>query len=281
MLSLIQTSRDRRSELIRFIASLNSQKDIDFKELQFIFIDQGNNKCCFDELNSDIHFVYVQIIPCSLSHARNIALSYVQGEYVCFPDDDCWYEPDTLSKVLSKLEKGIDGVIAKGTNEKGELTNTFPNKHQLVSKKDRCGAISYTMFVRYQKQLFFDEYLGIGTQYGLGSGEETDYLLYLLEKYDYTIEYFPDIVVHHPCFVTQMNSQILQKAYLYARGFGYLMRKHKFSFLYIVKKIVKPFGGTVLFFILGKVGRSKYSYNILKGRIEGLFFSRKRVDRYV
>lgn len=44
MLSLVQTSQNRRQELIRFINSLNNQIGIDFSQIQLIFIDQGNNK---------------------------------------------------------------------------------------------------------------------------------------------------------------------------------------------------------------------------------------------
>ena len=43
MLSLVQTSQNRRQELIRFINSLNKQIGIDFSQIQLIFIDQGDN----------------------------------------------------------------------------------------------------------------------------------------------------------------------------------------------------------------------------------------------
>ena len=88
MLSLVQTSQNRRKELKRFLTSLNAQKGIDFKSIQLIFVDQGDCKESFKNLNAQIHFVYIKYKTSSLSHARNIGLKYVKGEFIAFPDDD-------------------------------------------------------------------------------------------------------------------------------------------------------------------------------------------------
>ena len=118
MISLVQTSQNRVKELLRFVESLNAQENIDFSKIQLIFVDQGDCKESFKNLNPQIHFVYIKYKPSSLSHARNIGLKYVKGEYIAFPDDDCWYVKDTLSKVLIKLNSH-DGVLIKATNENG------------------------------------------------------------------------------------------------------------------------------------------------------------------
>ena len=88
IISLIQTSQNRRSELLRFVLSLNHQQNIDFNKIQLIFVDQGENRAVFDELNKNVMFDYIQANNCSLSHARNLALPHVKGKYVAFPDDD-------------------------------------------------------------------------------------------------------------------------------------------------------------------------------------------------
>lgn len=59
MLSLVQTSQNRRQELIRFINSLNNQIGIDFSQIQLIFIDQGNNKIVLISLIPKLNlFIY-------------------------------------------------------------------------------------------------------------------------------------------------------------------------------------------------------------------------------
>ena len=105
-ISLIQTSQNRRDDLLRFMESLNKQVGLAFSEIQLIFVDQERNRDLFDSLNQDIEFTYISTDHCSLSHARNLAIPYVKGKFVAFPDDDCWYEPDTLAKALKVLEGG-------------------------------------------------------------------------------------------------------------------------------------------------------------------------------
>ena len=262
LLSMIQTSQNRIKELERFVDSLNKQQNVDFAQLQLIFIDQGDNKDVFNQLNQLITFTYVKTVKCSLSHARNIALPLVEGKYVCFPDDDCWYEPDTLNQALTVLlEEHYQGVSGKGMNEKGTLTSVFPKLGSVITATNRCAAISYTMFYKYEKSVYFDERMGIGSPYNLGAGEETDYMLSLMEKFNYKIVYEPKLIVHHP---TQNdiyeNAFLLKKFYSYSRGSGFLMQKHKFPWKYKAFQFGRPFVGIFVNFVRGNIFGSKKSY---------------------
>lgn len=271
-LSLIQTSQNRRMELERFVNSLNRQEGIDFSTIQLIFVDQGENKDVFDKLNSQIEFQYIKSECCSLSHARNIGLQYVKGIYVGYPDDDCWYEPDTLKKALAILEGGkFQGVTGKGTNEEGKLTSSFPSESREVTRTKRCAAISYTLFFKYQNGVLFDENMGVGSPYNIGSGEETDYLLTLMEDYDYKVYYDSQLSIHHPTTTDVLDEQkALQKAYSYARGAGFLMQKHKFPLSYFIRMIGRPFVGIFINFIAFKKYEGCKSWYNLRGRIEGV-----------
>ena len=272
-LSLIQTSQNRQDELKRFVESLNGQVGFGFDQIQFIFVDQEDNRHVFDDLDKRIEFVYIKYHHCSLSHARNIGLKHVTGDYVGFPDDDCWYEPNTLSKVFKSLATtGIDGVVAKGMDEHGCLTNIFPSEKKMLTKYDRCGAISYTIFVRFDKSVSFDEMLGVGSKYGLGAGEETDYILRLMEEKGFAFEYDPNIIVHHPSFAPVINKNTLDKIKSYSRGNGYLLKKHKFPITYVLKQFVRPVMGSIFYLLKGNSRRSRHSLNILIGRIQGYFY---------
>lgn len=273
-LSLIQTSQNRRMELERFVISLNKQEGIDFSTIQFIFVDQGENKDVFDKLNSQIEFQYIKSERCSLSHARNIGLQYVKGAYVGYPDDDCWYEPYTLKKALAVLEEGrYQGLTGKGTNEEGKLTSSFPTASSELTRTKRCAAISYTLFFKYQSGVLFDENMGVGSPYNIGSGEETDYLLTLMEDYDYKVYYDSQLSIHHPTTTDVLDeNKALQKAYSYARGSGYLMQKHDFPYSYKINKIIRPLAGIVIYTVCLKTYNLRKSWNILKGRIEGFTF---------
>lgn len=278
-LSLVQTSQNRQIELERFVNSLNNQVNIDFSNIQLIFIDQGENKNVFDKLNSQIEFQYIKSDRCSLSHARNIGLEYVKGIYVGFPDDDCWYEPDTLKKVLAILEKGeYQGVTGRGTNEKGELTSSFPSKASELSRTKRCAAISYTIFLKFDNNVYFDENIGVGSPYNLGSGEETDYLLNLMENFSYRVFYNPDLCIHHPTTKQVLDENgSYKKTYSYARGAGYLIQKHNFPLTYKLRMFGRPLAGLFVNLIMFRKYEFNKSWYNFKGRLEGYMFNLKEI----
>lgn len=271
-ISLIQTSQNRRSELHRFIKSLNAQIGIDFKQVQLIFVDQENNLKVFDEIDKRIEFQYIKYKHCSLSHARNIGLKYVKGDYVGFPDDDCWYEPDTLAKVFNMLTIGYAGVIAKGTDKNGMPTNDFPRDRKRLTKYNHCGAISYTIFVKHIKSIFFDENIGVGSPYKLSSGEETDYLINVISEVSENIWYIPNIIIHHPIGKIGNFENSNAKQYQYARGWGYLLRKHHYPIPLLFRSFIRPIGGILLSAILFNKNGISHSYYILKGRVEGYLY---------
>lgn len=270
-ISLIQTSQNRRSELHRFIKSLNAQIGIDFKQVQLIFVDQENNLEVFDEIDKRIEFIYVKYKHCSLSHARNIGLNYVKGEYIGFPDDDCWYESDVICKIFNKIANGYQGIIAKGEDEQGLPTNDFPSRSQIITKYNHCGAISYTIFLKYIKGINFDENIGVGSPYGLSSGEEIDFLLKTISFVGTNIYYDSSIKIHHPKNKVGnfKNSEI--KQYQYARGWGYLLRKHKYPLNIIIKSFIRPLFGMCYYSINMDFKKAHHSYFLLKGRLEGFF----------
>ena len=272
--SLIQTSQNRRKELVRFVDSLNKQRNVDFAQLQLIFIDQEDNKDAFELLNPAIKFTYVKTGRCSLSHARNVGLPLVEGEYVCFPDDDCWYEPDTLSNALAVLQKGsCQGVSGIATNEEGKLISKYPSKNAVLTNVNQCGASSITFFLVYNKELCFDENLGVGSPYNLGAGEESDYLLSLMEQFGYKIFYQKNLIVHHPIQKDVYDqSFLLKKFYSYSRGTGFLMRKHHFPIWYIIMQFGRPLIGIFIYLLKGNIFRCRKSLLMFKGKIEGFFF---------
>ena len=273
LLSLIQTSQNRGKELARFVDSLNRQTNVDFSAIQLIFVDQGDNKNAFDTLDKRIKLTYLRTNRCSLSRARNFGLKYVEGDFVGFPDDDCWYKESTLSQVLALLSLGAyQGVAGKGMSEDNVVTGHFLSKQTELSVKTYFSAISYTMFFKYDKDVLFDENIGIGSPYNIGSGEESDYMLFLMSKKNYRILYSPEIIVHHPSQTIYEEQILLKKSYSYARGAGYLARKHNFPLKMKISLLIKPLMGLFYFSLTLNLLRFKKSFLLLKGRIEGLFF---------
>jgi hypothetical protein len=125
--------------------------------------------------------------------------------------------------------------------------------------------ISFTIFIRADaiRQFRFDEQLGVGSEYGYGSGEESDLLLYLL-KNKQKGRYHSGNFIYHP---GKLDTQ--ERVYSYSRGFGALYKKavrvYRFYplllvFLYrILRTLIK------LIFFKDK----SISVALLKGRFEG------------
>jgi glycosyltransferase involved in cell wall biosynthesis len=271
---MILTSINRKEELKRLVLSVNSQKNFDLSALQVIFVDQGANEAIFNLLDEKIEKKYIKHTPCSLSKARNIALPYVKNEIICFGDDDAWYDEDTFGRLDDAFEENTDGIIAIVKNEEDKRINIFPKKEQRLTLINHCGALSVSMFLKFDASISFDETIGVGSEYKLLSGEETDYMLEYMEKHPFfNIVYRPDIVVRHPLAKKQNFDSYLLKCYYYARGAGYVLKKHKdkLPFMYIVKCFIRPLIG-IFYFSLTNHYRCKKSYFLLKGRIEGYNF---------
>lgn len=271
-ISLVQTSKDRFEELKRFVNSLNAQKKINLEEIQLIFVDQGNNEIAFEQLNSSITFNYIKHKPCSLSCARNIALEYVRGEYISFPDDDCWYPDDLLCNILNELKNGTDGVTGIITNEHGVRYNNYPKGIRPLSRTSLCCASSICMFLKFSKCLTFDENIGVGSPFGIGSGEESDYLIRYIDL-GKKVKYNEAVVVHHPINLLTRDDKYIQKSYSYAIGYGYLIKKNNLGLIFLLNAIARPLLGSIIFLLRGDTYMSKRSINILKGRFKGLSLS--------
>src|SRR5262249_2604201 len=89
------TLGDRKERLARLLQSLAPQG---FRAFELIVVDQ-NPPGYIDEIlqtcGAGLRIKHVRSAP-GLSAARNVGLAQANGQIVGFPDDDCWYLPDTL-----------------------------------------------------------------------------------------------------------------------------------------------------------------------------------------
>ena len=95
LLSLLIATVRRRTELERLLFSLRQQKHTC---LQIIIADQNPPNFLVD-VYAEFTDLPLQVISApdkGVSQARNAILPLAKGDYIVFPDDDCWYAPDTL-----------------------------------------------------------------------------------------------------------------------------------------------------------------------------------------
>jgi glycosyltransferase involved in cell wall biosynthesis len=286
--SLVLPTINRKKELNIFLDSIAGQKSEKFTltEVEVVVVDQNGDQRLDDLLNSyGSHFPlqHLRITPKGLSNARNAGIALAKGRFVAFPDDDCFYAPDTLEKVLGFF-KGTDGkagLFIRGVDPTTkEDFLRYPKSEKIIRSPgdpDVFLGISISQFypmAAVRAVGDFDERFGIGGIWG--SGEETDYSIRVLEN-GYSIHFRPDITVFHE----KMNPLALKnmpvdKVKAYSMGFGALCRKHGFGAL-LAFKTLKQMTGVILFALKFDFQRAQMCWITTKGRITGFLEYDKKI----
>jgi len=276
MYSLIVTTQgDRIEEFNRLLESLKLQT---FSNFELIVVDQSTTTAIEVICNKYAYKVnhYRTGKKMSLSAARNIGLRLATGDYVAFPDDDCWYPADLLLQIDSCFSSHpeISCVCCCGYDpELGRPLSSRVSSNAVVNISE-INALRYPMsigiFAKFDKTIFFDEELGAGTKWG--AGEESDYVLKLLDK-GHKIMYFRDILVYHPYNNNSTTFQI-NKTYRYGQGYGALIKKavkrgQKEVLVEYFIVLIRSLGGCVVNIVrLNPVWRNYHAR--IKGLVNGL-----------
>ncbi len=247
----IMSTLGRTDDLGRFFNSLSIQGRFDCK---IYLCDQNEDRRLDPIISAWSERLAIRVVRSGrgLSRGRNAALAAAMAELdpqdaghdciVAFPDDDCWYPGDVLSKVSAILGRRseISGITARSVNERGvpsaarspgvplELTpgNLFRGSM----------GISYCIFLRLavvRKVGSFDETLGVGSGTPWGAGEESDYLLRAI-RHGARLRYDPDIHVYHPDKTAVPDPSRLLA---YARGHGRVLRLNGYSWITVAKDV--------------------------------------------
>lgn len=129
LFSLLIATVRRRTELENLLFTLRQQQ---YQHLQIIIADQ-NPPSFLEGLYAQFPDLPLQIIPVpdkGVSQARNAIIPLAEGSYIAFPDDDCWYAPDTLAQVVEAFQRhpGPELSWATGLLPLNSLNLTARNK---------------------------------------------------------------------------------------------------------------------------------------------------------
>jgi hypothetical protein len=185
--TLIVATLGRTTELESLFASLASQA---YPEFECVIVDQNPDrgvKQIVERWNTRLKLRVIDSAP-GLSRARNVGLEAATGDIVAFPDDDCWYSPALLANISNWFQTHADySVLTVGSQDH----DGTPSGNRWI--QDQCEirpsnafrtTFSSTIFVRrtsLTRGQRFDESLGVGSGTRFGCGEETDYVLSLLQ----------------------------------------------------------------------------------------------------
>lgn len=117
--------------------SLISQSFLDY---ECIIVDDGSNDgsdiICDDYQKRDNRLRVFHIKNQGVSHARNVGLEKVKGEWISFVDCDDWIEPNYLSTLYEHADNDTDVVIGNIFFNSGEKQVTKICSKPLLRKKD-------------------------------------------------------------------------------------------------------------------------------------------------
>ena len=247
--SLIMATVNRVKETERFLHSLSRQ---DYAGgFGLIIVDQNPDsrlEAMIENYRQHFPILHLRQDEPLLARARNLGLPQVSGDVVGFPDDDCAYEPDTLSKVASFLAENPrrDGVVGNVLDlDKDEESILFYMPHKagdITQENAWVLGMTAAFFLRADqaKGNTFDESIGPGTMWGCG--EDTDFLLRCIDN-GANFYFDPSVVIRHPTPMRIYSvPQLIKREYRYGLGNGYLMGKRQFTAkIVLMKALIEPF----------------------------------------
>lgn len=264
-ISLVMATLGRFNEIDEMINTLSEQT---YKNFELIIVDQnpkGFLSSIIEKYSQKIEIKYVHTTEKGLSRARNIGLTYVTGDYIGFPDDDCKYQYNTLETVVKIFKNpNIDAITGTITRDIDKKTGNHIRKVNIYDVWIR--GISYTMFFKRKvinEIKFFDEILGVGSGTIYGSGEETDYLIRTIKK-GFSLWNTDLFLVYHPS-ENLNNKGVYKKAYDYSKGRMYVLKKHNYNSIFILLNILYPL--VKLFIYIYDFKKIKYHWYQFKGRL--------------
>jgi glycosyltransferase involved in cell wall biosynthesis len=244
--SLILATVGRTREVGQLLETLVRQTERDF---ELIVVDQNPDDRLVPVLDrareAGIDVRRLRAPRRGLAFARNLGIDVARGQFLAFPDDDCWYDLDVLEQVRRAVPGGneFDGVVARWVEEdpqalRPEQMLSFRAWHRM-----RGGdASSICLFLRrelVERIGRFDARLGVGRWYG--AGEETDLVIRALSV-GASIAFRPSVAVHHRLSAPprRLDVAAYSEARRRARGTGALYVKHRMSAWVVVRGLASP-----------------------------------------
>ncbi len=273
--SFIVCTVDRTGELEQFLRSLKAQSHKDF---ELILVDQNSDDRLVPLVRTyegELSIIHVRVHKRGASRARNVGMEYASGDILSFPDDDCWYPPELLEKVVRTFvsHPEIYGLAGRLTDShgRGVMGRFDPHPGRIDESNVWSRGIEATIFLRGSGvgSIRFDESLGVGSGTLWGAGEGTDLLLRLLAG-GKLLYYYSDIVIVHPPFLVSYDARASRKAYSYGCGMGRVLRNHGTPLRLKAKWLIRPLGGAILSLASLRLARASLYFNTFGGRLRGL-----------
>lgn len=211
----------------------------------------------------------------AVSKSRNLGLSHTVADVVGFPDDDCWYEPDLISRVrdLFSVHAEWDGLVGGVVDEAGHTSagrsDSSPGLLSVLNLWKRVAAAS--LFVR--RRLVdvtggFDEALGPGAGTPWQAAEDLDYVARAIRA-GCSIYYDPALEIKHPPRRELSSQPDATQGYAYGAGVGRALRKNDLPRWFASYYIARSYGAASFSLLTGRRRHARFYWEVGRGRMRG------------
>ncbi len=271
--SLLCCTVGRTEWLERLLGSLRAQSSHDF---ELVIVDQNPPGVLDSVLAPYVDSIDIAHVRSErgLSRARNVGLAHCRGALLALPDDDCWYPPALVARLISLFATApsIDILTGRTVDAGGrDSLGLFLGADAAITKSNVWMAgNSNSLFLRTaiaRRIGGFDETLGVGAATPFKSGEETDFLLRAL-KSGARAAYRRDILVHHDQAPVGGAGGVA-RAQDYAQGFGRVLRLHGYGVPYLAARVARSSARALLSATTGDMATARYKALWAFGTIRG------------
>ena len=289
-IDLVVPTLGRTAELGRLLDSVAAQTWEGATRV--VVVDQNDDDRLADVIathGAGVSVLHLRSAP-GVSRACNVGYRHATADLVVRADDDCWYPPDALGRVVEVLEEHPDWSAVSGIccDEDGHPTQLrWDRDPGLIDRgnvfRRACGV---TVFMRrdvveaigewdesYGPRLHLD-----GTT--SGGSEDGEYVLRAITA-GKTIGFDPTIRVFHADFRPAFGDrQSMRKAYAYGVDHSRLLRQYGFSTWYAGWRSVQLVAGAGMFLAQGKPGTARFYAAMARGRLRGMLSRDDPVGRH-
>lgn len=265
----------RSDELSLLLRSLCAQSRRDF---EVIVVDQNPDDRLVPVLTAkeaELNIVHLRTDKHGVCRARNLGAAHARGEWLLFPDDDCWYPDDFLARLDAvRASHPADFYSGRAAAPDGrDIMGTFePSAMPITRATVWTTLIEWMLTVRkaaFTKAGGFDENIGPGAKTAWGAYEVQDLALNLLSN-GCRGYYDPSLMGHHPEDLSDRTTATnIAKMRVYSGGLGYVMRRHGYSLAAFLPRLLRPLAGVAVYTASGKPGMARRSWQIFLGRWTG------------
>lgn len=270
-LSLVVATKERVESLGRLCESLVNQES---QRFELIVVDQNP-----DERLGSLEAHYAKQLTLTrlrstpgASLARNMGLQEARAQLICFPDDDCWYPPHLVKRVVQLMAQRpeLDGICGKAfdPSAKSDIYRFEQGACNVTASTLGTTVCAPGLFLRkrlVRKVGGFNVLMGPGANSIFGGMEEHDLILRMLAE-GAMLEFDPNLVVYHPRAPSNLD---VSKVRRYACGMGRINALYPDVRPGLIQGLAKSLCGLVLDMIMIRRAKLPVHWQALAGRWEG------------